>query len=330
MMQASSSGIYSSVDVLTLNKGIYVFTVKSAAPRRVGEDSGLVLPAVHVGLGPGVAENSVDFMSGLRNGAGWLFEARDVLVVRVNVAGAHLLITSIRAEGMPPLGIDVERMDNRRPANPLYSATPAGVLQGPQAAPQIGLAPPAAAAPALNAINGQAILRTQVNVHLPGRGAMAFSDGWAGAVGDQMGIEAIAIFPLEGFPADRIQYKALSANGHETPWTSGGAVCGVKGGQTLLIGFAIRLAMGAEAEYDVFYRGMFRSGAVVGPLTNGQPCQVSGTNEPLDAIEVSVVRKASRAAPGPAAAAPRPAAPEPAPRTRPIGPKFSVFREEGP
>ena len=47
-----------SVQPLTLPKGLYTFSVRSADPERVAELGGLMLPALHVGLGPSVPANS--------------------------------------------------------------------------------------------------------------------------------------------------------------------------------------------------------------------------------------------------------------------------------
>ena len=341
-MPKSSSGLLSSADVLTLDAGLYVFTVKDASPVRLGEDKTLVLPAVHVGLGPGVEEGTVDFMSGLRNGAGWLFERHDVLVVRVNRSGSHLMLTSVRRPGMAALKIDVERMDAERVSD---STAPTAA----RAAPSAQLA-------------GPAPIRAQINLRIEGRGVTAFMEnGWAGAIGQQSPIDAFSVLPLEALPADCVQYKALTAHGVETPWTSGGALCGVAGAAPL-IGFAVRLAKGAETQFDVSYRGAFHGGGLVGPVLNGGACQIPSTNALLEAIEVRIVRRMGpqQALPGapprPVAAAPAQIAPPPKPqpaapmtaaaappmpqpgpgpasapgRGRTIGPKFSIFRDETP
>ena len=128
-MAANTRAFTSSVEVLTLGKGVYAFTVKTASPQRMGEDGGLLLPAVHIGVGPGVPEEQVEFMSGRRNGAGWIYDHRDVLVLKINTPGTHILISTLRAPDMAALHVNVEKMDATRrgqakPAPPLIPQTP--------------------------------------------------------------------------------------------------------------------------------------------------------------------------------------------------------------
>ena len=316
-MAANTRAFTSSVEVLTLGKGVYAFTVKTASPQRMGEDGGLLLPAVHIGVGPGVPEEQVEFMSGIRNGAGWIYDHRDVLVLKINTPGTHILISTLRAPDMAALHVNVEKMDATRrgqakPAPPLIPQTPP-----PMQLPNYPSASSVGQELGRGAEQG-ARLKLQINLRLANQRMMSSSDGgWAGMIGQNLAVEGFAILPLEAIPADQIQYKALAADGFETPWTSGGALCSARGVGAPLIGFAVRLAKGAERGFDIVYRGAFRTGAVVGPLANGAPCQVKGSPAILDAIEVAIVPKA---------AATTPQKREPTPQR--IGPKFSIFRDE--
>lgn len=321
-MPPVARAITSTVEIITLNKGVFVFTVKNAAPTRTGDDGGLYLPAVHVGLGPGVPPENVEIMPGIRNAAGWLYERMDVLILKVNVSGSHLVITSLRGQGMAPLNLNVERMDDGRDR---------AALSGPPATPKL---PPPNPKPSaipnqMVADPGRSRVRVQVQLKLARERTVSSTDlGWVGAIGEQLAIEGLAILPLEAISADRLQYKALAADGYETPWTSGGATCSAIGTGAPLIGFAIRLVNGAETMFDVLYRGAFRSGVIVGPVANGAPCQLKGKEQAvLDAIELIIVSKGQPQQPvQPPAMANAPEQPQ---AVRALGPKFSIFRDDG-
>ena len=302
-MVAGKRKFSSTTEVLSLGRGVYAFTVQGAAPERVGDDGALLLPAVHIGVGPGVPEDSVEFMSGIRNGAGWIYDRRDVLVIKVNASGTHVVISTLRLPSMPALNVNVEKMDapGRRPA----AAPPP---------PQIPAAQPVQALPQASS---PGVVRLQINIRLEDLRVVSAAQGaWAGLIGQNTGIAGFSILPLEAFPADHLQYKALAADGFETPWTSGGAFCSAQGVGAPLVGFAVRLAKGAEQRFNVSYRGAYRTGHVAGPVSGGAPLQAPVPNSILDAIEVSIT---PRAGVSPQA--------QGAP-SRTIGPKFSIFRDE--
>src|SRR5580700_392141 len=100
-MSQSTSDLQSSTQVLTLTTGLYLVSVTSATPRRLGDDAELVLPAIHVGPGPGVSSQQIEMMTGPRNNGSWLCEIRDMVVVRVSKGPANLLLTSLRTADMP-------------------------------------------------------------------------------------------------------------------------------------------------------------------------------------------------------------------------------------
>src|SRR5204863_1704519 len=102
-----------SVQALTLPKGLYNFSVRSADPERVGELGGLMLPALHVGLGPSVPTDAIEFLSGRDDGGQWLYAAGDILVAKIVDRPVTLLLTSVRAAGTQPLDIEVDRLDAR-------------------------------------------------------------------------------------------------------------------------------------------------------------------------------------------------------------------------
>jgi GT2 family glycosyltransferase/glycosyltransferase involved in cell wall biosynthesis len=327
-MPEAQSGLTATVEVLSLNKGLYMFSVKSASPRRVGEEGEVILPALHVGPAPGVAADQIEILTAQRANDTWLYERRDVLVVKVASTPTMVLVTSLRAAGMPPLELTLERLDVKREPPPL-----AGLLthQAAPAAAAINGQPqhaPAAPAPAAYLDqDGRRMLRAQVMAHLRNRGDTTYVDTlWAGAPGESLPIEAFSIVPLEGVTPDQIEYKGLTSTGVETPWISGGAICGTRGMDVPLVGFAVRLKPGSSDRYECEYRGAFRSGRIIGPLANGAPCRAAASDDYLEGIQIAIVERAqgsewSRLA---ASMAPEPSAVGP----RQTGPRFSVFRED--
>ncbi len=290
------TAITGSVEAITLPKGRYLFTVRSGVPAQIKEAGNLIVPAVHVGLGPGIAAKEVKFSPNIAVNGAWLFATGNTLEVKVLGAAATLVLTSVRAPGGQALVIDANRLDGDDTATPLARPNRIEAPAAP-AAP-----PPAAASPAKAGEHPG--LRAQIVAHMRYRGDMSFVDvPWAGRVGAGLWIEAFAIKPLEKIADADIEYKGLTRTGIETPWTSNGAPCGTRGMSVPLIGFAARLKPGAGAKYDCEYSGWFQSGATVGPLRNGAPCRSTVPNDALEGIQVRIVERPVSAEP------PRKAAP---------------------
>jgi hypothetical protein len=188
-MNQGLNDLICSVQVLTLSKGLHLITVTSAAPQRLGDDGELMLPAVHIGVGPGVAAGQVEIMPGPRNSGCWLFEARDMLVVRVAAAQAVLMLTTVRAAPLPAIGVEVTRLDRRTaPTSPSLAALapprPPEVLAPPPAptpfaAPKLSGAP---TPPALKTASGRTALSARVDLHIQNQGDVAYVNNfWASA-----------------------------------------------------------------------------------------------------------------------------------------------------
>ena len=71
---------------------------------------------MHVGLGPGVHAQDVEFIAGPNTHGAWLFAQGDLLVTKVNGSGATLIMTSLRAPGGDVLSIKVEKLEGRAEA----------------------------------------------------------------------------------------------------------------------------------------------------------------------------------------------------------------------
>ena len=269
-------GVGASVQVLPLPPGLYLFCVKAATPA-VSAAGQLSLPAVHVGLGPGVRTGEVEFVAGPATHGGWLFATEDLLVAKVNGAGATLILTSVRAPGGEILSIKVERLDARADARD-GQPTAGG-----------GNEIPAGSA------SEETTVPLQIGAHVRTRGDMSFLDvPWAGRIAPGLWLESFSIRPLARFVAQDMEYKALTGSGFETPWLSDDKMCGTQGMSTPLLGFAIRLKPSpAAAAYHCEYSGYFASGLIVGPLRNGVPCRSSVASDPLEGIQVRLVKRSA-------------------------------------
>jgi GT2 family glycosyltransferase len=288
--RANDDGLSASVQLLPLPTGLYLFSVTSAAPPVSGRGE-LSLPAMHIGLGPGVRSDQVEFIAGPSTHGAWLFSTNDLLVTRVTGAGATLVLTSVRAPGGEVLSIKVERLEERRDE-------PASAKAAKSAAPSTaGPTPPEI--PLFDRAGGASPLPVHIVAHIRTRGDMSFAHvPWAGRVAPGLWIESFSVQPLERFGAKDIEYKGLTGSGFETPWISDNVMCGTRGMATPLVGFAIRLKpSAAAASFDCEYSGYYQSGLVVGPMRNGAPCRSSVANDSLEGIQMRIVRRAAATLP---------------------------------
>src|SRR3954447_6773441 len=274
---AAEQQLTASVQPLTLPKGLYTFSVRSADPERLAELGGLMLPALHVGLGPSVPADGIEFLSGRDDGGHWLYAAGDILVAKIVDRPVTLLLTSVRAAGTQPLDIEIDRLDARSEPRAAGEA-----VAEPEAEPELERE---------RTDEAEAAVRLQVSAHISNRGDVVFIDtDWSGRLGNGMSIEAFSVIPLDRLAASDIEYKGLTGAGFESPWLSNGEPCGTRGMGIPLVGFAVRPKPDAAAlGYDCVYRGYFRSGAISGPVSNGELCRSETADDPLEGIELRVV-----------------------------------------
>ncbi|TMJ68334.1 MAG: hypothetical protein E6G83_05275 [Alphaproteobacteria bacterium] len=112
--------------------------------------------------------------------------------------------------------------------------------------------------------------------------------------GKKLRIEAFSIRPVDTLLARDIEFKALGPKGRQTPWVTDAKLCGTRGRGLPLTGFAIRLAQHAAERFDVVYQGAFFESGVAGPHRNGELCIPPITDDPLEAINVRLIRRSHR------------------------------------
>ena len=295
----------SDVEVLSLPRGIYLFSVRSAVPSSAGLDGQVVLPGLHVGLCPGGSPESVEFVSAPSSSGFWLYKPDDAIVVRILSDTLPFLLTSIRLDKTAPLEIEIQRLDESNQSELASEVHPGNNLEEPK----------------------RRGLRTQIITHVQNRGDLTFLDEtWAGLVNQRLWIEAFEIVPRERLQPEDIEYKALDAAGAETPWIKGGETCGTRGLGVPLLGFAVRSSPGAgPRKFDLEYFGRFLSGQTIGPARNGAPVFSSRRGDPLECIHLAIVPATSESAP---ASVPDPIKTASEPKRRSLGAKFGIFRED--
>lgn len=305
--KANSIALNASSQAIVFPPGMYRFSVRISSPI-LDPHIEVPFPAFLVAAGPTVSPGTVEFIGNPSAVSSWLLNAGDNIAVKITGKSASLILSSFRTTDSmtQPFDINVEQLNFGLPARtePSSSTTPS--------------------------------LKLQVGVHLHGQENVQFSESdWVGRAGSGVWIEAISISAQEALEPTDIEYKGLVANGFETPWLSDGAICGTKGANVPLVGFAARLKPKAAAEYDCEYSLCFRSGAIVGPLRNGIPGRSKVAGDPLEAIQIRVVKRAKPAKPAavPDSAAAAPVKQESRNQASKVplknSPKFGAFRDEG-
>ncbi|WP_188261086.1 glycosyltransferase [Azospirillum tabaci] len=272
-----SSQIKATAQTLSLVPGFYSLIVTggggAAAP---GE---FPLPSVQLAVAPnGLAGAAVEMIGSVPGN--WLTKPGDTVIIKVTGGPANVILSSYK---------HIDR------TNALLSLQFARIDDVPAAAQPSVAAPTAAApvvAPAPAPVPAVRLPRTEILAHVQRQGDLRFADSnWAGAVGQRLWIEAFSITPVEGMAPEDLEYKGLTANGWETPWITGGGMCGSRGLGTPLIGFSIRLRGATAERFDCVYEGAFVSGYRSPTGQNGSPCRSDAIGDPLEGILLRLVEK---------------------------------------
>jgi GT2 family glycosyltransferase/glycosyltransferase involved in cell wall biosynthesis len=243
---------------MTLTPGFYAITViRGGARPRPGK---MALPAILISTPPN-PESHAEILSS--HAGGWLTKQGDTVMLKVT-GDTPVLMTSYKDAQSPQESLDIQfsRVDG----------TAAAVAPAAQPRP---------------------VPTAEILAHVQRLGDQRYASGaWAGAPGKGIAIEGFAIAPTAGLSAQDIEYKAVTAQGWETPWISGGQYCGTRAQATPLIGLAVRLVGAAAQAYDCHYEAVFINGGRSGPARNGAPCRSDVIGAPLEGLLLTFSAKA--------------------------------------
>ena len=274
MALATSDQPSAMAHLVALEQGLYALEI-GASPCMLGQVSSLRVPAVHVSALRNERERSAEIIGTSEPGDSWLDREGGTVIVKSPAGGAHVLITAygLPAQAVSVPDIHVRRLDRPHPNGAAHrSPDPAGY---PADEPEeIG---------------------SEIILHMERLGDRRFpGEGWVGNRGKKLRIEAFSIRPVDTLLARDIEFKALGPKGRQTPWVTDAKLCGTRGQGLPLTGFAMRLAPQVAERFDVVYQGAFFESGVVGPHRNGELCIPSITDDPLEAINVRLIRRSHR------------------------------------
>jgi hypothetical protein len=256
--------------IVRLDQGLYALEIDGTSLPS-GQIAGSTLPAIQVSAPPGSGDACVEIIGTSGDAASWIGHDGGTVVVKSPVGGGDVWVT---AYGLPehtlvPPHVEARRLDRPRsngaaPGSPVVVTEPA----------EIG---------------------TEIVLHVERLGDRRFSgQGWVGNRGRKLRIEAFSIRPTETLTAGDIEFKGSGPNGRETPWVTDAKLCGTRGQRLPLTGFAVRLAPHVGDRFDVVYEGAFFESGVIGPYRNGELCLPAVVDDPLEAINVRVIRRDAR------------------------------------
>ena len=270
MALAGSDQPSTTANLVTLEQGIYALEI-GASPCMLGQVSSLQVPAVHVSALRNEREQGAEIIGTSGHGDSWLDRAGGTVIVKSPAGGAHVLVT---AYGLPAQAVSVPDIQVRRLDRP-RSNDAAPRSRDPAGHPEE--------------------IRSEIVLHVERLGDRRFpGEGWVGNRGKKLRIEAFSIRPVDTLLARDIEFKALGPKGRQTPWVTDAKLCGTRGRGLPLTGFAIRLAQHAAERFDVVYQGAFFESGVAGPHRNGELCIPPITDDPLEAINVRLIRRSHR------------------------------------
>jgi len=280
--------------LVPLDPGLYAFSLAAETDRREPV-AGFALPAVHLCVPPR-QDRAIEITDGFGRARSWLTGRHKVLIVKSPPGGGAALVTGYLARDPDslPLALDIRRLSPPGPP-PLATAGAEREHGGRVStlfAPVIRLTMDDAVA----AEDSPQPVGLQILAHIRGRGDVRFIDApWVGRLGPGLWIEGFTIFPDSRLAPASIEYKGLTASGTETPWISGGMLCGTRGRGIPLIAFAVRQkAVPSGAPLDCEYTGYFQSGATAGPSRNGAPCRSTIDRDALEGMQLRIIPRPIR------------------------------------
>lgn len=256
--------------LVQLEQGLYALEI-GETPCLRGQVSGLQVPMVQVSAPPGGRDWCVEIINTSGRGETWLGHEGGTVVVKSPPGGGHVFVT---AYGLPAQIVPVPDVEIRRLDRPRSNS---------------------AELRSLKPVDEPEEILTEVVLHIERLGDRRFpGEGWIGNRGKKLRIEAFSIRPIDTLVARDIEFKALGPNRRQTPWVTDAKLCGTRGQGLPLTGFAVRLAPHVGERFDVVYQGAFFESGIVGPNRNGELCIPPIANDPLEAINVRVIRRTVR------------------------------------
>lgn len=254
-----------------LPPGIYSFKIKSGGSVR--GTSALALPAVKIDLAPADQDATVEFLSAPTTHNNYLAYEDDVVVARVAGGEALFMLVSLKLPGQEALALDIVRLN--APAE----------TEGLTAAQVIDFTPDWSGL----ADDQRPVAPAGMSIYLQSGKRIDFVDSAGCSLDDLQWIEAFAIAPGDDEVGDILQYAGIVEGQVSTDWCSAGTICGIPGSNVPLQGFAVRIKPDTVDGYDCHYYGVFASGAVAGPISNGALCASDEADDPLVRLDVRLV-----------------------------------------
>jgi hypothetical protein len=256
--------------VIRLEPGLYALEI-AGTPDLPGRISNRALPVIQVSAPPGGQAGCVEIIGASGDAAQWIGHGGGTVVVKSPPGGGSVWVTAFGDPDDAPTPPWVEPHPIDRWSSNGAAPEPLGVITEPEE------------------------IRTDIVLHVERLGDRRFAgQGWVGNRGRKLRIEAFSIRPIEGLAANDIEVKGLGPHGRETPWVGGARLCGTRGQRLPLTGFAVRLSPHLGHRFDVAYEGAFFESGIVGPFRNGELCIPPLADDPLEAINVRVTRRAGQ------------------------------------
>jgi len=246
-----------AVRMVAVDEGLYALRIGEIGGD-AGAISGMEFPVAQVATPFAEDGNGPEIVASFPRRGPWLGREGGTVIIRSPAGGGHVIVTAYgpAEQSAVPLALDLRRLDG----------------------PVAGIEKAAAAAAATSGGSVSAESQTR---------------GWVGALGRKLQIEAFSIRPLEAIAPADIEFKGFLPRGGETQWVQGGALCGTRGRRLPLIGFAVRLGSHLSGRFDVIYQGSFFTEGISTPHRNGQPCRAAAPDDPLEAINVRILERAT-------------------------------------
>jgi hypothetical protein len=258
-----------AASLVPLDQGLYALEIaESRCPQARG--SGLQFPFMQISAPLSGQDKSVEIIDVSGRGEPWLGHQGGTVVVKAPPGGGHVLVTAygLPAQVVSVPEIEVRRLDRSRPKG--------GILRVADGAGE------------------SEEVRTEIVLHIERLGDRRFpGQGWVGDRGKKLRIEAFSIRPVNALLARDIEFKALGPKRRQTPWVTDAKLCGTRGQGLPLTGFAVRLAPHVGEHFDVVYEGAFFESGVIGPNRNGELCVPPIADDPLEAMNLRLIRRAA-------------------------------------